>query len=198
MTDCRDEMNSKDAKLKKPYRLNRTVVLVGMMGAGKSTIGRRLAQRLEAKFIDADTEIERAAGCTIPEIFSSLGEAGFREGERRVISRLLDDPPHILALGGGAFADPITRKKTKERAASIWIDTDLDTLFQRVSRRTNRPMLYVSDPRAELEKLLNARISSYSEADIVISSDDTSVDTTASTAEAKLIEIGVVAPVEPK
>ena len=191
-------MNSKDAKLKKPYRLNRTVVLVGMMGAGKSTIGRKLAQRLEAKFIDADTEIERAAGCTIPEIFSSLGEAGFREGERRVICRLLDAPPHILALGGGAFADPITRKKTKERASSIWIDTDLDTLFQRVSRRTNRPMLYVSDPRAELEKLLNARISSYSEADIVISSDDKSVDTTASTAEAKLIEIGVVAPVEPK
>jgi shikimate kinase len=198
MTDCRDEMNSKEAKLNKPYRLKRTVVLVGMMGAGKSTIGRKLAQRLEAKFLDADTEIERAAGCTIPEIFSSLGEAGFREGERRVISRLLDDPPHILALGGGAFADPVTRKKTKERAASIWIDTDLDTLFQRVSRRTNRPMLYVSDPRAELEKLLNARLSSYSEADIVISSDDSSVDTTASTAEAKLIEIGVVAPVEPK
>ena len=198
MTDCRDEMNSKEAKLNKPYRLKRTVVLVGMMGAGKSTIGRKLAQRLEAKFLDADTEIERAAGCTIPEIFSSLGEAGFREGERRVISRLLDDPPHILALGGGAFADQVTRKKTKERAASIWIDTDLDTLFQRVSRRTNRPMLYVSDPRAELEKLLNARLSSYSEADIVISSNDTSVDTTASTAEAKLIEIGVVAPVEPK
>ncbi len=198
MTDCRDEMNSKDAKLKKLCRLNRTVVLVGMMGAGKSTIGRKLALRLEAKFVDADTEIERAAGCTIPEIFRSLGEAGFREGERRVISRLLDDPPHILALGGGAFADPITRKKTKERAASIWIDTDLDTLFQRVSRRTNRPMLYVSDPRAELEKLLNARLSSYSEADIVISSDDSSVDTTASTAEAKLIEIGVVVPVEPK
>jgi shikimate kinase len=198
MTDCRDEMNSKDAKIKKPCRLNRTVVLVGMMGAGKSTIGRTLAQRLEAKFADADTEIERAAGCTIPEIFRSLGEAGFREGERRVISRLLDDPPHILALGGGAFADPTTRKKTKERAASIWINTDLDTLFQRVSRRKNRPMLYVSDPRAELEKLLNARISSYSEADIVISSDDSSVDTTASTAEAKLIEIGVVAPVEPK
>jgi shikimate kinase len=167
-----------------------------MMGAGKSTIGRKLAQRLGAKFVDTDTEIELAAGCTIPEIFSSLGEAGFRDGERKVISRLLDDPPHVLAMGGGAFVDMETRRKTKESATSIWINTDLDTLFQRVSRRTNRPMLYVSDPRAELERLLNARLPSYSEADIIISSDETSIDATARMAETKLIQIGAVAPVE--
>jgi shikimate kinase len=125
-----------------------------------------------------------------------LGEAGFRDGERKVISRLLDDPPHVLAMGGGAFVDMETRRKTKESATSIWINTDLDTLFQRVSRRTNRPMLYVSDPRAELERLLNARLPSYSEADIIISSDETSIDATARMAETKLIQIGAVAPVE--
>ncbi len=189
-------MHSQDSEPKKLCRLLRTVVLVGMMGAGKSTIGRKLAQRLGAKFVDADTEIELAAGCTIPEIFSSLGEAGFRDGERKVISRLLENPPHVLAMGGGAFVDMETRRKTKESATSIWINTDLDTLFQRVSRRTNRPMLYVSDPRAELERLLNARLPSYSEADIVISSDETSIDATAHMAETKLIQIGAVAPVE--
>jgi len=175
-------------------RLTRTVVLVGMMGAGKSTIGRRLAQRLGARFVDADHEIERAAGCTIPEIFKTYGEAAFRDGERRVIARLLDDPPHVLAMGGGAFVDPETRAATREKATSIWLDTDLDTLFRRVSRRTNRPMLYVEDPKAQLEKLLKERTPTYAEADIIVTGGESPPDRAAAEAEARLADLGVLKP----
>ncbi len=175
-------------------RLVRTVVLVGMMGAGKSTIGRRLAQRLGAPFVDADEEIERAAGCTIPDIFKTYGETAFRDGERRVIARLLDDPPRVLAMGGGAFVDPETRATTRAKAVSIWLNTDIETLFRRVSRRANRPMLYVDDPRAQLEKLLIERTPAYAEADIVVIGGDASPDRTAAEAEAKLEALGALKP----
>lgn len=177
-------------------RLNRTVVLVGMMGAGKSTIGRRLAQRLGVRFVDADHEIERAAGCSIPEIFKTYGETAFRDGERRVIARLLNDPPHVLALGGGAFVDDDTRAAVKEKATSVWLDTDIETLFRRVSRRTNRPMLYVQDPRAQLETLLQDRSPTYAEADIVVKGSEAPSDAAAADAESQLIAAGVVKALE--
>lgn len=171
-------------------RLTRTVALVGMMGAGKSTIGRKLATRVGARFVDADEEIERAAGRTIPEIFATYGEAEFRDGERKVIARLLEDEPHVLAMGGGAFVNDETRAATKKSAASIWLKTDLETLYRRVLRRANRPMLFVDDPKAELEKLLEARTPSYSEADIIIESGEWSPDLTAEQVEDALIAHG--------
>lgn len=123
-------------------RPDRTIVLVGMMGVGKSTVGKRLAHRLGVQFLDADTEIEKAAGLTIPEIFEKYGEPHFRDGERRVIARLLrEKPAHVLAAGGGAFNDPETRALIAERAISVWLNADLEILAHRVARRNNRPML---------------------------------------------------------
>lgn len=153
-------------------RLPKTVVLVGLMGAGKTCIGRRLAQRLDLEFIDADAEIERAAGCTIADIFKYYGEAEFRDGERRVILRLLDRPPHVLATGGGAFMDPDTRALLRARAITIWIKADLDTLLARVARRNNRPLLKDGDKRAILKRLMAERYPIYGEATITIESDD--------------------------
>ena len=178
------------------YRLMKTVVLVGMMGAGKSTIGRKLAQRIGARFVDADTEIERAANCTIPEYFEKHGEAAFREGERRVIARLLQEPPHVLAMGGGAFMDADTRAAAQATAASIWLNTDVDTLHRRVPRRGNRPMLYVEDPKAQLEKLLTERSPTYAEADLIIEGGEAPADVAAADAEAKLRHIGILMPTE--
>lgn len=123
-------------------RPDRTIVLVGMMGVGKSTVGKRLANRLGVTFIDADAEIEQAAGLTIPEIFEKYGEPHFRDGERRVIARLLrEEPAHVLAAGGGAFNDPETRELVGKRAISIWLTADLEVLATRVARRNNRPLL---------------------------------------------------------
>jgi shikimate kinase len=153
-------------------RLNRTVTLVGMMGAGKSSIGRRLATRLDVPFRDADTEIETAAGCTISEIFDRFGEAAFRDGERRVIARLLTEAPHVLATGGGAFVDPQTREAIRETSLSIWIKAPLDILVQRVKRRDTRPLLRHGDPRETLERLLKEREPTYAEADLTIESED--------------------------
>jgi shikimate kinase len=150
----------------------KTLVLVGLMGAGKSCIGKRLAQRLGLAFVDADHEIERAAGCTIPEIFARHGEADFRDGERRVISRLLDNPVHVLATGGGAFMDPRTRALIRERAISIWLRAELDLLMRRVSRRSDRPLLQVADPRHRLAELMAQRYPVYAEADITVDSAD--------------------------
>ena len=148
--------------------LQRPIVMVGMMGAGKSAIGRRLAQRLGLPFVDADAEIERAAGCTIEEIFERHGEAAFRDGERRVIARLLDGPVGVLATGGGAFMDPETRARIRSRAITVWLKADLDTLVERVSRRGHRPLLKNGDPRAILTQLLEERGPIYAEADITV------------------------------
>src|ERR687883_414673 len=126
----------------------RTIVLVGLMGAGKTNIGRRLATRLNLPFFDSDSEIEAAAGETIEKIFRNRGEAVFRDGERRVIARLLGQPIHVLATGGGAFMDPVTREDISRRGVSVWLRADLETLLARVSRRSNRPLLKQGSPRA--------------------------------------------------
>jgi shikimate kinase len=150
----------------------KTIVLVGLMGAGKSSIGRRLAQALALPFTDADTEIEAAAGVSIEEIFARDGEAVFRSGERRVIARLLDNPVQVLATGGGAFMDPETRALIRARAISVWLKADLDVLLARVSRRGNRPLLKDGDPRAILSRLIEERYPIYAEADITVESVD--------------------------
>jgi shikimate kinase len=153
-------------------RLNRTVVLVGMMGAGKSAVGRRLATRLGVEFRDADSEIEAAAGCSVSEIFARLGEPAFREGERKVIARLLGDAPHVLATGGGAFCDPDTRARIKDSALSIWIKAPLEVLVARTGRRDTRPLLRNGDPREILERLLAERTPLYAQADLTVDSED--------------------------
>jgi shikimate kinase len=151
----------------------RTLVLVGMMGAGKSSVGKRLAQALDLPFKDADEEIERAAGLSIPDIFALRGESEFREGERRVIARLLDDPPHILATGGGAFVNPDTRALVRSKnAVSIWLKADPEVLARRVGRKDNRPLLRGKDPRQVLSELLAAREPAYSQADVIVESND--------------------------
>ena len=153
-------------------KLEKTLVLVGMMGAGKTSVGRRLASTLGVPFRDADVEIEAAAGCTIKEIFERYGEPAFRSGERKVIARLLSDPPHVLAAGGGAFIDAETREKIKERAVSIWLRAPIELLIQRVLRKDTRPLLRNTDSRATLERLLRDREPIYAEADIVVESDE--------------------------
>ena len=153
-------------------KLDKTVVLVGMMGAGKTSVGRRLAGMLGVPFRDADVEIESAAGCTINDIFERYGEPAFRSGERKVIARLLTDPPHVLAAGGGAFVDEETRQRIKEHAVSIWLRAPLDLLIQRVLRKDTRPLLRNTDSKATLERLLREREPIYAQADIVIESDE--------------------------
>ena len=153
-----------------PLSLPRTVALVGLMGAGKSAIGRRLAQRLRLPFVDADDEIERAAGCSISEFFERFGEAEFRNGERRVISRLLEGPPHVLSTGGGAYIDPATRALMREKALTVWLRADLDVLFDRVKKRAHRPLLRQGDPREILRRLMEQRYPIYAESDLVVES----------------------------
>ncbi|HWE73435.1 MAG TPA: shikimate kinase [Stellaceae bacterium] len=155
-----------------PWQTPKTIALVGLMGAGKSSIGRRLGQALGLPFVDADSEIEAAAGASIEEIFARDGEAVFRGGERRVISRLLDGSAQVLATGGGAFMDPITRGLIRERAISVWLRADLETLLVRVGRRNNRPLLKTGDPRAVLTRLIDERYPVYAEADITIDTVD--------------------------
>ena len=154
------------------FRVQKTVALVGLMGVGKTSIGRRLAKRLGVPFVDADTEIETAAGATIEEIFQRHGETAFREGERRVMVRLLDNPPHVLATGGGAFMDPSTRTLIRERAISVWLRADLELMLARVARRNNRPLLKAGDPRTVLERLIAERYPVYGEAEIAVDSVD--------------------------
>jgi shikimate kinase len=161
-----------------PLLLPRTVALVGLMGAGKSAIGKRLALRLGLPFVDADDEIERAAGCSIAEIFEKYGEADFRAGERRVISRLLDEPPHVLSTGGGAYVDPETRTLMRTKALTVWLRAELDVLFDRVKKRNHRPLLQQGDPREILAGLMTKRHPIYAEADIVVDSSAQPVDRT--------------------
>lgn len=153
-------------------KLPRTLALVGMMGAGKTAIGRRLAARLGIPFVDADDEIEAAAGRSIEDIFEKYGETAFRDGEHRVIDRLLNDPVHVMATGGGAFINAATRNEIKRRCISLWLRADLDVLWHRVSRRSDRPMLKTPDPRGTLEKLIETRYPFYAEADITVDSVD--------------------------
>ena len=148
----------------------RTIVLVGLMGAGKSKVGRRLALRLGLPFSDSDPEIEAAAGETIEEIFANRGEQVFRDGERRVIARLLAQPIQVLATGGGAFMDPMTRSLIGRRGVSLWLRADLDTLVARVLRRNDRPLLKRGDPRVILAELIERRHPIYAEADLTVDS----------------------------
>jgi shikimate kinase len=150
----------------------RSVVLVGMMGAGKSTIGRRLAARLRLPFLDADTEIEAAAGMTIADIFEIHGEPHFRDGEARVIARLLEAGPSVLATGGGAFMREETRSRIRKKAVSIWLKADADIIMKRVKRRADRPLLRTADPAATIGRLIDERHPLYQLADITVASRD--------------------------
>ena len=150
----------------------RTITLIGLMGVGKSSVGRRLANALDLPFRDADTEVEAAAGRSIPDIFNDLGEAAFREGERRVIARLLEDPPHVLATGGGAFMNPETQALIKARSISVWLKADLDVLARRVGRKDNRPLLAGKDPLAVLQDQAVLRYPAYALADLTVETGD--------------------------
>ena len=151
---------------------SRSIVLVGMMGAGKSTIGRRLAARLRLPFTDADNEIEAAAGMSIPDIFETHGEPHFRDGEARVIARLLDGGPGVLATGGGAFMREETRDRIRAKAISIWLKADADVIMRRVKRRADRPLLQTADPAGTVSRLLEQREPVYRNADLTIASRD--------------------------
>lgn len=153
-------------------RLERTIALVGMMGVGKSTVGRKLAESLAVPFVDSDEEIEKAAGLSVQEIFAMHGEPEFRRGERRVIERLLSGPPVVLATGGGAYMDPTTRALLKETAVTVWLRADLDLIWKRVNRRDTRPLLKRDNPRQVLADLLTARAPVYAEADLTVDSGD--------------------------
>jgi shikimate kinase len=162
-----------DRNTQQPLRAKlgkRSLVLVGLMGAGKSTVGRRLAHKLGLPFLDADHEIEAAAGMSIPDIFSIYGEDYFRDGERRVIARLLQEGPIVLATGGGAFMSEDTQRRIAEFGISIWLRADLDVLMRRVRKRSNRPLLHNPDPEGTMRKLMDVRHPIYARADLTVES----------------------------
>ena len=165
-------MPTAGSKEPQPLPIDRPIVLVGLMGAGKSSIGRLLGRALELEFTDADTEIETAASATIEEIFEQHGEETFRSGERRVIARLLDGPVRVIATGGGAFMDEDTREAIKKAAISVWLKADLETLVKRVSRRGGRPLLKGEDAREVLIGLIAARDPVYATADVTVETSD--------------------------
>jgi shikimate kinase len=150
----------------------RAIVLVGMMGAGKSSIGRRLAQRLDIPFVDADSEIEIAAGMSIEDIFATRGEPEFRAGEARVIARLLEGGTQVIATGGGAFMNADTRVAIKAKGISVWLKADFDVLMRRIKRRNDRPLLKIDDPEAKLRELIDLRYPTYALADLTVQSRD--------------------------
>ena len=150
----------------------KSIALVGLMGAGKSTVGRRLAKRIGLPFVDADREIEAAAGMSIPDIFETHGEPHFRDGEARVIARLLDNGPGVLATGGGAFMREETRNRIRDKAVSVWLKADADIIMKRVKRRADRPLLQTADPAATIGRLIEERHPVYQLADITIASRD--------------------------
>ncbi|WP_022681255.1 shikimate kinase [Sphingobium bisphenolivorans] len=160
----------RNSKSDHPSAKRGPIVLIGMMGVGKSTVGRRLAARLGLHFVDADEEIEKAAGMTITEMFERYGESYFRDGERRVIARLMDGEPKVIATGGGAFMQEETRELILEHATAIWLDADVDTLVDRVSRREGRPLLKGKDPRVVLTELAAIRNPVYALAPIHVKS----------------------------
>ncbi len=186
----------RDEKRDEASRLlaGRPLVLVGMMGAGKTTVGRRLANRLGRRFIDSDEEVEKAAGMSIEDIFKLRGETDFRAGEVKVIARLLKEGEIVLGTGGGAFVNPETRALVKSAAVSVWIKADFEVLFQRVSRRTNRPLLKTGNPRETLRALMDHRYPIYAEADLTVVSRDVPQDQVAN----EVIEaiIAGIAPAE--
>ena len=156
---------------------SRSIVLVGMMGVGKSSIGRRLAARLDIPFVDADSEIEKAAGMSIADIFARHGEADFRKGEARVIARLLESGPQVLATGGGAFMNPATREAIRLKGVSIWLKADFEVLLRRISKRRNeRPLLQTADPAETLRALLKEREPTYAQADLAVHSREVAHD----------------------
>ena len=155
---------------------DRTIVFVGMMGAGKTTLGRRVAARLDLPFADLDAEIEKAADLSVAEIFAKYGEAHFRDGERRVVARLLAEGPRVLATGGGAFMNPETRAAIAAAGVSVWIEADPDVLFQRIRHKTTRPLLATPDPEGTLRRLVAERYPVYALADLTVRSHDVSKD----------------------
>jgi shikimate kinase len=163
---------ARDVEALKRQLEGRSIVLVGLMGVGKSSIGRRLAQRLALDFIDADAEIEQAAGKRIAEIFADHGETYFREGERRVISRLLESGQAVLATGGGAFMNPETRRNIAKHGLAVWLKADAELLMKRVRRRDDRPLLKTGDPETVMRRLIDERYPVYREADIIVESRD--------------------------
>jgi shikimate kinase len=167
---AQDESQERAAAALRTLLGARSIALVGMPGSGKSSIGRRLAPRLGLPFIDADAEIEKAAGMPISEIFAKHGESYFRDGEARVIARLLDDGPSVIATGGGALMNPNTRALVRERAIAVWLKAEIPVLMRRVRRKSDRPLLKGKDPEAALQKLLSEREPVYAEADIVVAS----------------------------
>lgn len=177
----RTESTSRQERAKQLLDLlaGRPLVLVGMMGAGKTTVGRRIAAKLERHFLDSDEEIEKAAQMDIPEIFQTRGEAEFRAGETRVIARVLKEPDVVLATGGGAFVNAETRALVNAEAISVWIKADFELLFSRVSRRSNRPLLKTENPRATLKKLIDERYPIYAEAHVTVVSRDVPQDAVA-------------------
>jgi shikimate kinase len=150
----------------------RSIVLIGMMGAGKSSVGKRLARRLNLAFADADTEIEQAAGMTIPEIFAHHGEPAFRDGEKKVIARLLEHGPMVLATGGGAYMNGETREAIARHGITVWLKAELDVLLRRVRRRDDRPLLKTENPEATLARLIEQRYPVYAQADVTVVSHD--------------------------
>ena len=164
--------DSTSKKIRNIPRLSKSIVLVGLMGAGKSTIGRRLARELSMEFRDSDTEISEAAGCSISDIFDIHGEEIFRDLERRIITNMLGAPPTVIATGGGAFMNPDIRAMILENGIAIWLKAELDILVERVSRRNNRPLLEKGDKRTILSKLMSERYPIYEQAHIIIESDD--------------------------
>lgn len=172
----------------------RPVALVGMMGAGKTTVGRRLANRLGRKFVDSDTEIEKAAGMSIDDFFAAHGESEFRAGEARVISRILKEKDIVLGTGGGAFINENTRALIKTESLSVWINADFELLFERVSRRSTRPLLKTDNPRETLKKLIDDRYPIYAKANVTITSKDVPHDEVA----AEIIEQLLVHPRSPR
>ena len=159
-----------------PLPAGKSVVLIGLMGAGKSSVGRRLAKALEIPFVDADEEVERAAGCSIEDIFRLYGEPAFRDGEERVIARLLESGSQVLATGGGAFMNANTRERIRQSAISVWLRADLDLLVRRTSRRGGRPLLAHGDPRKTLERLMAERYPVYAEADLTVDTTDENIE----------------------
>jgi shikimate kinase len=172
----------------------KSIVLVGLMGAGKSSVGKRLARGLGLPFADADDEIVAVAGCSILDIFDIYGEQAFRDCERRVIVRMLQQQPRVIATGGGAFMNPLTRSAIKEHAVSVWLRADLETLVERTSRRTDRPLLRGERPRDRLEVLMKERYPVYAEADVVVETSNEPPEVTMQKVVQALTAAGAIEP----